>query len=488
MGRFPKKIPLFAGLAALLLPLVANAAAVSCETAQIAKREYTDEYIKSNCTTGDHQEDCKNAYKGIRGMYRDYMKRTEEVCGQITENTKKADSSGQKDALESQKNMLNSSKASVDDLVSLADKYLSQDLPSQSKPLATRYKQSDGDEKIKKNAEVFMASNYEDKFRNHSFDEKKSQLSLNRSSVTSELHLVMHDSSNFIRDLIRDKMKRVSTSRMLESHGKKVEQDLRRLDQVPTPTPTAAAAKGPMDLATLAALAGPAAGLAQAMMQKKSASGVSDSATATPPQPAAEKPTNAASSKLGNAAGSKTGPVADQPKTAVAEKAFAEAVGADFGSTLEDAFSGISSPGSAGRGAAAGASSGASSSGGGAGGSGSERVSPEKSRTPASTNAATDEALQSFGGGGGLNFAGGGGAETSTAEATPADDSMKEMLNGMETALDSEGDLSGFGEQADASIAAQDSESLFPRVSAAHVRSLKRGELVHSVGESVVDE
>jgi len=490
-----KNISLLAGLAALLIPVVANAAAVSCESAQNVKREFSEGEIGRNCgTPGSHQGSCRQAYLGMNRMSKQYIDRVQTVCGNINENTKKIDTNGQKDALESQKTMLDSSKTSVNELVTMADGFLSQDLPQQSKPLAAQYNSlSDGNAQTKKMAELFMDKNYEDKFRTSAFDENKALQRSNPSGVSRDLHGAMWESSKFIRALITDKTNRMNTARMLQSHSDDVSRAIARLDQVPSPSASpAAASKGPLDMATMAALAGPAAGLAQAMMQKKNQSGVSDSAaTPTTPETTAEKPAGAASGKLGNAATSKTGPVTDDPKTGVAatDTAFAEAVGEDFGSALEDAFSGISNASTAGGSAAGGGSSSGASSGGSAGGgSGGESLESEKSRTPASTTAATEDALQSFGGGGGLNFAGGG-ADASSPGTPPADESMKEMLSDMESAIDGDGGLSGFGEmQGDSGIAPQDSESLFPRVSAAHVRSLKRGELLNGVGESVVDE
>ena len=71
-----------------------------------------------------------------------------------------------------------------------------------------------------------------------------------------------------------------------------------------------------------------------------------------------------------------------------------------------------------------------------------------------------------------------------------AEEGMKDLLNDMKDTV--EGNTDGLGAdgetQADGSIMEMDAEDLFPRVRAAHVRSLKQGRVLNGLGEKITPD
>jgi hypothetical protein len=122
--------------------------------------------------------------------------------------------------------------------------------------------------------------------------------------------------------------------------------------------------------------------------------------------------------------------------------------------------------------------------GGGAGGSSSLDGADAKGKSTAALPVNAEEALQSFSSGGGLNYAGGG-SSTGTSEA--AADPMADMINDMESTVENgfDSNLEGNPSEQGSEIAAEDSDSLFPRVRACHVRALKKGMVLNGLGEKL---
>lgn len=496
---------LMAGL--ILLPICAKAAEEGCENAADVKPFSTKDYSTLCKSAGNPRAICKETYKNIKKWAEDYVAKAEDVCRKIkSDSTNLEVDDGQKGNAESRKTYFSGAKAKTDTLIMMAADLLTSKIPPQTKKASKELLNlanaprvttaSAVDPKLKpvslEAKKIFLDVNdYETKFRTAKFDSSVSGVA---DPQAKDLGGALTESSNFIRALITDKNKQTNLATKFQNGVSQATQAGNGLN-TPTPPPTTAAAeKGPLDMATLAALAGPAAGLAGMLMQKKPESGISEpTPNSTLPAQEAAKPSNPASSKLvKDSSGGKNG-ASPAPADAAANDnnpGFESGAGGAFGEPFESGDSGISSGNGlkAASGATMGVSSGGSSSSPGGASSGEEEG---KGRGTASAPPASEDALQSFGSGaGGLNF--GGGSSDSSSSASPApEEPMKEMLTDMETAIDGDlGSLYGEGGevQGEQGIAAQDSESLFPRVSACYVRNLKRGQLLNGLGESVADQ
>ncbi|MCO5142076.1 MAG: hypothetical protein M9962_03185 [Oligoflexia bacterium] len=247
-------------------------------------------------------------------------------------------------------------------------------------------------------------------------------------------------------------------------------------------------------LASLLPLAGPAAQLASAMMNKpkESDSDLSgfDQNQNQPAQTAqgASLNTSASNNKDSNAGSNKVGFKVEDNKTDPSSESAESPYG--YGSSVSDADfnNGNSGNDSAGRGVA---STGLSTGGSGAmGGGGPSSDSSEKSSgddllIPKSM---TDESLGAFGGGGGGGGSSFGGFDSSTDTSTNA--GMDDLFKGIEDASSGEASLEDAfnldGEaQGSGEIGAENGENLFTRVRLCYQRSMKKGSVLNNVPEKV---
>lgn len=180
---------------------------------------------------------------------------------------------------------------------------------------------------------------------------------------------------------------------------------------------------------------------------------------------------------------------AESPKTPEINSIYADAYTGEE-ETPSDITKGTQ--GGNGNGSGNGVSGGSSGFNAGGGSGSSEGAGDLKSRNPAS-NPTAEEALQGFGGSG-LGFSPGS-SNSSGSELESLADPMKDMLDpdtlgGADTFDTNLGEDAGAQTLAAGDVLLEDSESLFPRVRACHVRALKKGWVLHGLGEklSEIDE
>lgn len=180
-------------------------------------------------------------------------------------------------------------------------------------------------------------------------------------------------------------------------------------------------------------------------------------------------------------------PTAESPSASEASSPYADAFTGEDESPSDITKGTLGSANGSGNGVSTSSSSGLN------GGSGSSESGGDgKSRLPA-TSAATEEALQGFGGGGGIGYGGGSGNSSSSPPESIADP-MKDLLTDPDSlggdSFDTNLNDSTEHAQAAGDVLLEDSESLFPRVRACHVRALKKGWVLHGLGEklSEIDE
>jgi hypothetical protein len=133
---------------------------------------------------------------------------------------------------------------------------------------------------------------------------------------------------------------------------------------------------------------------------------------------------------------------------------------------------------------------------GGSGGGGTEGggANEPPAREPASVAEQKEDDLMQGIGGGGLGGGGSGGFNSATSVSTDpgvaaAEDSMKDLLTEMKETAETglEGEASG-NAQASGMAIEMGPEDLFPRVRAAHVRSLKQGNVLNGLGEKITED
>jgi hypothetical protein len=262
-------------------------------------------------------------------------------------------------------------------------------------------------------------------------------------------------------------------------------------DQNNNRTPPPAAAARNSDLSTLAALAGPAAGLAAAAMQRQQSSGLSDpGASMQQPQIPAIPSQGPAPAQLGGQQGNQSSAGATTgtgPAESATDDHHTPATDFAYSPGGFEPHSGISNTNFRpnGGGAPLGVTTGSNSFGGG-GGSASRTDDAEavKAQPPPQL---PEEPPFAFGSGGG------GGYGFPPPPPSHSDDggTMGDILHDMESTLDS-GEFKGvFSEFDDAQqgdgVGSPESGILFQRVSACVVRALKRGNLLNGLGEKVFD-
>lgn len=449
------------------------------------------------CQKPESQQSCINTHNTIIESVKKFKSKAEIECNQVSADTKaiaQHTSREQKESLANQRRIYEGAKSRVESIVSLADNIVNRKIPQATKENIKALKENralQADPKQKAallKAERLFSGNVANNFRQSKKGfEASDKAAFPANTPESEQANAIFESSGLIVKLLADREKRQSTISNLQDGAAKAAAAERALSPTPETTPPSpATATGGPNLATLAALAGPAAGLASAMMQKKNASGLSEPTAPAASIPKAPTP-NATSTKLAkektNASngllGTPTAKVepSDEALAPFSSDAYPGIEGFDSAESGISSGSGTAKPGSGGVSTAS--SSGSSSMGADA----------ESKRAP--TNAATtqaEEALQSFGSGaGGLNFSG----APSGFQSTSPEEPMKEVLSDMETAIDTgdSADLFGEGEesQKESGVTEADSGSLFPRVSAAYVRNLKRGFVLNGLGENIGD-
>lgn len=304
---------------------------------------------------------------------------------------------------------------------------------------------------------------------------------------------------NFMKDLLREKKESQEAKDKLSAKLNELKIARDRLRNVPSPTngpgnttgPGAVAQGSGLNPTALMGLASAAAGLAGMMNKQQQADSGTPAATSPTPaslNPTAEKPALAVS-KLDGGKSTSPGKVEVLPKgidTSVAVSTPNVPGGPGF---REDSDISNSTP-PAGTQAGPASSKAPGGGGGGTGGDSGGSVQPAAREPSASAEQKEEEAMQGIGGGGlGGGGGGGGGSQSSDMPADPAlaaaEDSMKDLLTEMkETADNGETTAS----DAQSGILEMDAEDLFPRVRAAHVRSLKQGRVLNGLGEKITPD
>lgn len=314
----------------------------------------------------------------------------------------------------------------------------------------------------------------------------------------SKIHFASRNGFRFLKQVMAQRKQNAADMQKFQSTitGLTAQRDAMRKPPTPTtPPPAAPAAKTAstgLNPNTMMGLATAAAGLAG--MMKKSQDADSGLPAATSPTPGsgniAEKPAPMVS-KLDDGK-AKTSPVAPAPPAAEpAANPAPEAYAPSGGPLNED--SDISAPNPAPPAAPAMAKA----PGGGGGNPGSDS-SEGSQRGPSAAAAASppskdEEVMQGFGGGFGGGLGGGLGPSSGGMPPEPgmdpsvaaAEEGMKELLTDMKETVEGYGDGENQGD--DGSIMAMDAEDLFPRVRAAHVRSLKQGKVLNGLGEKMTE-
>jgi hypothetical protein len=262
-----------------------------------------------------------------------------------------------------------------------------------------------------------------------------------------------------------------------------------RAQQPPSSTPTKGVADG-LNLNSLMALATAGAGLAGMLKKQQDAADAAGDAAATSPTPASGNPAAAekkapAVSKLDDGK-SKGSPVAIAGPAREPEAKAGPGPSVPSGNSFND-DSDISAPTPTPPGTPA--TTKAPGGGGGGGDAGGGGATPRELSASALPDAhKEDEALQGIGGGG-LGGGGGNGGMPSSSSSDPAvaaaEEGMKDLLNDMKDTVEGGGEEPGDLQAAEGGIMDMDAEDLFPRVHAAHVRSLKQGRVLNGLGEKI---
>lgn len=324
------------------------------------------------------------------------------------------------------------------------------------------------------------------------------------SDITKDPHkrdFAIKNGVNFMKDLLREQKETQAAKEKLSAKlsALRIAQD--KLRTVPPPTngpgnttggSPVAKGGGGLNPTALMGLASAAAGLAGMMNKQQADSGMPAATSPTPESlnPPTEKPTIAVS-KLDGGKSSSPGKVDIQPKsidTNVATAAPSVPSGQGF---VDDSDISNSTPPPTAQAAPA-SSKAPGGGGGGGGGGGDSGGQPVARELSGGAEHKEEEAMQGIGGGGlggGPGGGGGGGGSGSEMPMDPAvaaaEDSMKDLLTEMKETADS-GDSSPA--EAQSGIMEMDAEDLFPRVRAAHVRSLKQGRVLNGLGEKITPD
>jgi hypothetical protein len=307
----------------------------------------------------------------------------------------------------------------------------------------------------------------------------------------------MRNGVSFLKELLREMQETEQAKLKLGQKLDALRVAADKIKSVPPPSSgpsgpaSASAAKGSgFNPTALMGLATAAAGLAGMMNKQQADTGTP---TATSPTPASMNPAEAAKpaiavSKL-DGGKSSPGKVEANPRPVDTNTAVAAPHVPAGQSFHDDSDISNSTPPPPGKTAAA-----ASKSPGGGGGGGDAGGGLPAAREPSATpEHKEDEAMQGIAGGGlgggGGQMGGGGGMGNASAPTDPAvvaaEESMKDLLTEMKETADG-GDAAA--SDAQSGIMAMDAEDLFPRVRAAHVRSLKQGRVLNGLGEKITPD
>lgn len=306
-----------------------------------------------------------------------------------------------------------------------------------------------------------------------------SGISGNEAKASEAQIKTLAQSQSFVRALLTDKEKNEAAIRELTQARDNAAKNVKNTKTADDDKTKKDDGFSPMSLLPLAA---PLAGLL--MQQKKQDSGLSDPTTPTNPyanQPPASAAGTSFDSKTGQNPTGMTIGSSKSPETGM--NMPAENYAASSGA-LEPFQGDISNGAGDGKSSNMGAmGSYSANSGGGSSDSSGASATPGKDRKPANIGALPPAEDGLIGAGGGGNFG------SHSAEASAESGSgMKDMLQDMESTLeDSPSGLFAEVENQNSpdGVAAENSESLFPRVRACLVRNLKKGFVLNGLGEKL---
>jgi hypothetical protein len=451
------------------------------------KKSTGSKTISKRCErAGSAKADCTSTLNFVDDAFVAYNDFINTECGKINEEAKKIPeqiNEKDKNELDNALSTADGAISGIQTIVAKTDEIITKTLSQTEKTNIPGLKKSPEAAKhanLIKQLEKTQADGKKDpnNLKNFPLTVDQVEKTTTKDSVISGQTLAAVQSFEFVKKLIASKENFSGTLTQLENQRAQLAEARKGLNTAKDDTTTSpTSGGGGFDPSSLLSLAPLAAMLAQkppsTPMEDPSGSGITP---ATPPERA---PT--ASLVKGEKSGeSKKAPL-ETPTNSSPE--ITPSPYADAFTGAEDSESDITK-GSNTSGGGGSPSAGASGSGGGGGLGGSDN-SETKGRSTAALPANADEALQSFNSGGGLNYAGGG--NPSGATDAPTDDSMKDMLNEMEAAVE-DGFDSNLGEGSTSQgseIAAEDSDSLFPRVRACHIRALKKGMVLNGLGEKL---
>lgn len=316
----------------------------------------------------------------------------------------------------------------------------------------------------------------------------------------SKNHFAARNGARFIKMLREEKKKNADSRAKIQSHITGLEENKRKLAQIPNPrqpppgatnTPSGGIADG-LNMNTLMGLATAGMGLANMMKQQQAAQDQGLPAATSPTPGSANNPAEKAAAQVSKLEDGKSKGAPAVAATPAPEQEANPGPGPSVpsGGAFEDESDiSASNPAPPMAPATSKAPGGGSPGGGNDSGGGTPR---ELSAALQPETHKEDEALQGIGGGG-LGGPGGGGGMPSSPSSDPAveaaEEGMKDLLNDMKDTV--EGNTDGYGgetQAADGGIIEMDAEDLFPRVRAAHVRSLKQGRVLNGLGEKITPD
>lgn len=314
----------------------------------------------------------------------------------------------------------------------------------------------------------------------------------------SKNHFAARNGARYVKMLREERRKNSKSRTDIQSHITGLEENKRKLAQIPNPRqppPGPGATNNPgllggLNPNTLMGLATAGMGLANMMKQQQAAQDTGLPA-ATSPTPASGNPGSEKAapsvSKLEDGK-SKGGPtVAATPAPEPEAKPGPGPSVPSGGSFEDDSDISAANPTPPMAPATSKAPGGSGPAGGSDTGGGNQR---ELSAAALPETHKEDEALQGIGGGGLGGGPGGSGGMPPSPSSDPAvaaeEEGMKDLLNDMKDTVEGNTDpLGGETQAADGGILEMDAEDLFPRVRAAHVRSLKQGRVLNGLGEKI---
>lgn len=457
------------------------------------------------------QSTCMSTTRQLKQWETEYRGLIQQACGN-GKNFKPATGTDQKQALQQNLSILQQAKSSIDAIIKKNVELLNQSIPRQAgknvQAMKTKLQEevtrardfeaqsriSDARQTLQKSENLFRPQNG-GSFRNEQISE--GDVEKVKSTDPKAQAKALHHSSVFARKLLIDADHRRRTAAELDSMISQTQAALNKTGEAESGEKKDEKSGG-LDAKDAAGLAGAAAPLAQAAQKKDGAeSGITGNTNSDPYSASnyasnyknnegtsastgnsAEKsnanPKNAVSLHSSNSPSS-SGKGGSDPlglASSVSSNSatpFTGSYGSRAGSGAESSYSSDR----ANRGDASGLIGVSSGKILGGGGAKPGDVFGAGQREPASTTETkpgAEDALESFSGGGGLNY----GNSHASSTAPPAEDPMKEMLEDMGEVVDSYDESYDPEMQADG-VGAAEGEDLFRRISACYVRSVKGG-------------